>query len=190
VLLTDDLTNQFSVAYEELLPYLNVADAMRWDNPDDVYARPPYTYGSKASPLMQMLAGGHHGVMLSEEERLRICRGHDCTEFEPDHNSVWLVLRDGDAVEYSFTLRDEDTAVDDTWCGTEEDYSFDPGGNVEVPIYIGPYTVDEWTTIDRDFSWENDDYEVLSDQDARCALVIHMRGEVPEDVEVPPEEGP
>ncbi|MBM3499692.1 MAG: hypothetical protein FJX74_13615, partial [Armatimonadetes bacterium] len=72
VVLTDDLTNQFTIGYEELLPYLSVADAMRWDTPEDVYARPPYTYGSKVSPLMQLLADGHHGVTLSEEERLRI----------------------------------------------------------------------------------------------------------------------
>ena len=36
VMLTDDLTDQFTVAYEELLPYLNVAAALRWDHPDDV----------------------------------------------------------------------------------------------------------------------------------------------------------
>ena len=72
VILTDDLTNQFTVGYQELLPYLSVADAMRWDNPDDVLARPPYTYGSKVSPLMQLLAAGHHGVTLTDEERVRI----------------------------------------------------------------------------------------------------------------------
>ena len=72
VLLTDDLTDRFTVAYEELLPYLRVADAMRWDHPDDVYPRPPYTYGSKASPLMELLAGGHHEVQLSDEDWQRL----------------------------------------------------------------------------------------------------------------------
>jgi hypothetical protein len=72
VLLTDDLTDQFTVAYEELLPYLNVAAAFRWDHPDDVYARPPYTYGSKSSRLMTLLDDGHHGVDLSAPERLRL----------------------------------------------------------------------------------------------------------------------
>ncbi|MHC4406877.1 MAG: HzsA-related protein, partial [Planctomycetota bacterium] len=43
VVLTDDLTDQFTVAYEELLPYLSVANAKRWDHPDDLYARPPLT---------------------------------------------------------------------------------------------------------------------------------------------------
>jgi len=72
VILTDDLTDQFTVAYQELLPYLAVANAMRWDNPDDVLARPPYTYGSRVSPLMKLLASGHHGVELGAEERLRL----------------------------------------------------------------------------------------------------------------------
>lgn len=72
VILTDDLTNRFTVAYEELLPYLSVANAMRWDHPDDVLPRPPYTYGSKVSPLMRLLGAGHHGVNLTEEERLRV----------------------------------------------------------------------------------------------------------------------
>ena len=69
VVLTDDLTDMFTVGYEELLPYLNVANAMRWDLPDDVYARPAYTYGSKSSPLATMLADGHHDVKLTREEQ-------------------------------------------------------------------------------------------------------------------------
>jgi hypothetical protein len=50
------------------LPYLSVANAMRWDHPDDVYARPPYTYGSKASRLTELLSAGHEGVQLSRED--------------------------------------------------------------------------------------------------------------------------
>lgn len=65
VILTDDLTDRFTVGYEELLPFLSVADAMRWDHPDDVLPRPPYTYGSRVSPLMRLLDDGHHGVELS-----------------------------------------------------------------------------------------------------------------------------
>jgi hypothetical protein len=89
-ILTDDLTNQFTVGYQELLPYLSVADAMRWDNPDDVYARPPYTYGSKVSPLMQMLVSGHHGVTLTDDERLRLINWIDANgvyydRYENDH---------------------------------------------------------------------------------------------------------
>jgi hydrazine synthase alpha subunit-like protein len=72
VILTDDLTDQFNVAYEELLPYLSVAISNRWDNPDDVHARPPYTFGSKVSPLSRLLDGGHHGVELSAEDWQRL----------------------------------------------------------------------------------------------------------------------
>ena len=67
-ILTDDLTDQFTVAYEELLPYLSVANAMRWDLPDDVYPRPPYTYGSAVSALTKLLVSGHHDVSLTDEE--------------------------------------------------------------------------------------------------------------------------
>jgi mono/diheme cytochrome c family protein len=72
VILTDDLTDRFAVAYEELLPYLKVANAMRWDHPDDVNPQPPYTYGSRASPLSVLLAKGHHGVTLNREEQQRL----------------------------------------------------------------------------------------------------------------------
>lgn len=72
VILTDDLTDQFCVGYEELLPYLSVANAMRWDYPEDVEARPPYTYGSQVSPLMKLLDAGHYGVSLTAAETQRL----------------------------------------------------------------------------------------------------------------------
>jgi len=72
VILTDDLTDRFTVGYEELLPYVSAANAMRWDHPDDVYARPPYTYGSAVSRLTRLLEAGHHDLALTEEERLRL----------------------------------------------------------------------------------------------------------------------
>jgi len=72
VILTDDLTDQFCIGYEELLPYLRVANAMRWDHPDDVYPQPPYTYGSKVSPLTELLRAGHHGVELTGEDWQRL----------------------------------------------------------------------------------------------------------------------
>ena len=72
VILTDDLTDQFLVGYEELLPYVSVANAMRWDHPDDVYAQPPYTYGSNASPLVKLLLAGHYGVTLTDEQWQRL----------------------------------------------------------------------------------------------------------------------
>jgi len=78
VILTDDLTNRFTVAYEELLPYLTVAISNRWDHPDDVLPRPPYTYGSKVSPLTKLLAAGHHGVTLSPEDWERLLTWIDC----------------------------------------------------------------------------------------------------------------
>jgi hypothetical protein len=77
VILTDDLTDQFCVGYEELLPYLSVANAMRWDNPEDVEARPPYTYGSQVSPLMALLDKGHYGVSLRADETQRLANWID-----------------------------------------------------------------------------------------------------------------
>ena len=72
VILTDDLTDQFTVGYEELLPYLSVANAMRYDHPDDVHPQPPYTYGSNGSPLTKLLLAGHHDVSLTDEQWLRL----------------------------------------------------------------------------------------------------------------------
>ncbi len=72
VILTDDLTDQFCISYEELLPYLSVAISNRWDHPDDVVARPPYTYGSKVSQLTKILRSGHHGVELTNEDWERL----------------------------------------------------------------------------------------------------------------------
>lgn len=78
VILTDDLTDRFAIGYEELLPYLAVAISNRWDHPDDVYPRPPYTYGSKVSRLTRLLRAGHHGVHLSSEEWQRLLTWIDC----------------------------------------------------------------------------------------------------------------
>ena len=72
VVLTDDLTDQFTVGYEELLPYISAANAKRWDHSDDVHSRPPYTYGSNASRLTKLLSAGHHGVSLTDEQWERL----------------------------------------------------------------------------------------------------------------------
>jgi hypothetical protein len=55
-----------------LLTHIKAAISNRWDHPDDVYPRPPYTYGSKVSPLTRLLDQGHHGVRLSNDDRLRL----------------------------------------------------------------------------------------------------------------------
>jgi hypothetical protein len=90
VILTDDLTDQFTIAYQELLPYLSVAISNRWDHPDDVLPRPPYTYGSKVSPLVKLLASGHRGVKLDRDEWQRLLTWIDCNgvyydRYENDH---------------------------------------------------------------------------------------------------------
>ena len=72
VILTGDLTDQFCVSYEELLPHLSVAISNRWDHPDDVLTRPPYTYGSQVSELTKILRSGHHGVQLTDEDWERL----------------------------------------------------------------------------------------------------------------------
>ena len=72
VILTDDLTDRFTIAYEELLPFLSVANANRWDHADDVYPRFPLTYGSKVSKLIEVLAAGHHDVELTDIEWRRL----------------------------------------------------------------------------------------------------------------------
>ncbi len=90
VILTDDLTNQFTIGYQELLPYLTVAISNRWDHDDDVLPRPPYTYGSKVSPLVKLLAQDHYGVSLSAEDWQRLATWIDCNgvyydRYENDH---------------------------------------------------------------------------------------------------------
>jgi hypothetical protein len=66
VLLSGELTDRFAVSYEELLPYITTAYAMRWDLPYDVYRAPPRDFGSGASPLMKLLKKGHHGSTLDD----------------------------------------------------------------------------------------------------------------------------
>ena len=75
MILTDDLTDQFTVSYEELLPYLSVAILEPLGPSRRRLPRPPYTYGSKVSRLTRALAAGHHDVKLADEERERISPG-------------------------------------------------------------------------------------------------------------------
>jgi len=98
VILTDDLTDQFCISYEELLPYLSVAISNRWDHPDDVVARPPYTYGSKVSELTKILRSGHHGVQLTSEDWDRLATWIDANgvyydRYESEHYDQRRILR-------------------------------------------------------------------------------------------------
>lgn len=99
VILTEDLTDQFCVSYEELVPYLTVANAMRWDNPEDVLPRPAYTYGSRISPLMKLLDAGHYGVRLSQEEQDRLATWTDANgvyydRYESTYSDARRILTD------------------------------------------------------------------------------------------------
>lgn len=94
LLLTDELTDQFTVAYEELLPYLSVANAMRWDHPEDVYPRPAYTYGSHASPLVKLLAAGHQGVSLTDDQWQRLTTWIDTNGVYYDRYETYYPNRD------------------------------------------------------------------------------------------------
>ncbi|MDI9383752.1 MAG: NPCBM/NEW2 domain-containing protein [Verrucomicrobiota bacterium] len=68
VVLTGELTERYAVSYEELLPYIKTAYAMRWDVPYDVEPVPVRDFGSGASPLMRIIQEGHYGVELTPEE--------------------------------------------------------------------------------------------------------------------------
>jgi hypothetical protein len=127
VILTDDLTDRFTVGYEELLPYLTVATSNRWDHPDDVLPRLPYTYGSKVSPLTKLLRADHYGVRLTDEEWQRLLTWIDCngvyydryeTRHYPDRRIFSGPVRD--AVEKVFARRcanchGADEGRHDTW---------------------------------------------------------------------------
>ncbi|MFQ6132230.1 MAG: NPCBM/NEW2 domain-containing protein [Armatimonadota bacterium] len=90
VILTDDLTARFSVAYRELVPYLNVANAMRWDNPADVLPARPFSYGSHSSPLTRLLREGHHDVKLAPDEWLALINWVDANGvYYDDYRWTW-----------------------------------------------------------------------------------------------------
>jgi hypothetical protein len=64
VLLTGDHGPMFSHSYFELTRKRQIADGRN----QAVSNRAPYTIGAVASPLMEILAGGHEGVALTKEE--------------------------------------------------------------------------------------------------------------------------
>ena len=72
VILSGELTDRFAVSYEELLPYVKTAYAMRWDVPFDVYDVSPRSFGSGASRLAELLGEEHHGLRLDDQARSTI----------------------------------------------------------------------------------------------------------------------
>jgi hypothetical protein len=78
ILLTSELTDQYALSYEELLPFIKTAYAMRWDVPYDVERLPPRDFGSGASELMSILRAGHYGVKLSPEDMEVLGTWIDC----------------------------------------------------------------------------------------------------------------
>ena len=92
----------------------------------------------------------------------------------PNHNCFRLEVSEGDRIEFWFNLRDDDDGVDDTWCGTEEDYTFESEIDESKPFSIGPYTYNEWDTLWGPFEWDNSG-RALSDQDADCTLMVWVK---------------
>ena len=78
------LTEHFNVSYEELLEKGYVKYIQEWTGKksngsmDHAEAVPPYTYGSPASRLMQILHTDHYGVRLSREEHVKLATWIDC----------------------------------------------------------------------------------------------------------------
>ncbi len=58
-------------AYWTLLPHVSTADIHR-------YHTPPGSWGSRVSPLVKLLAEGHHNVRFSEAEWRALCAWIDC----------------------------------------------------------------------------------------------------------------
>jgi hypothetical protein len=113
VILTNDLSDQFTISYEELLPYLSLARVWRYDCPEDVRPRPPYTYGSKVSRLAELLTAGHHNVQLTDDERERIFTWidtngayYDRYEFVDGNPQRWIFVgRARETLEEVYTRR-------------------------------------------------------------------------------------
>lgn len=109
-----------------------------------------------------------------------------CTDYGPNHNTFRLLVGEGDTIEFMFNLRDDDPGVDDTWCGTDEDYSSMSEIDESKPIFIGPYSRDDgfgdrYENLERTggtgfhghYEWDNSG-DALSDQDAPCELEIDV----------------
>jgi len=121
-----------------------------------------------------------------EEENLATCDSWlgPCTDYGPNHNSFRLEVYEGDRIEFWFNLRDDDTVgASDTWCGTDEDYTFESEIDESKPIIIGPYSRDDEfggrgenvvVLDDGSYRWKNSG-EALSDQDAPCTMFLDVR---------------
>lgn len=82
IVLTGDIAGTFTVSYNALVPYVPYSD---WaGRPGDfrvINSEPttrPDFFGARASPLVNLLLRGHHGVQLSREEWERLFTWMDC----------------------------------------------------------------------------------------------------------------
>ena len=67
---------------------------MLFRSPEDVYPRPAYTYGSHASPLVELLAAGHQGVSLTDDQWQRLTTWIDTNGVYYDRYETYYPNRD------------------------------------------------------------------------------------------------
>ncbi len=128
------------------------------------------------NPLEIGVSPGDEGTVRFEDQQMVVCRGYaSCTDWGTGHNTFTVNVQDGDSIQFWFNLRDDDTgSPDDTWCGTDEDYSFESEVDESVPFIIGPYSLDEWLNIWPE-DWNNA-ANALDDQDANCTMHLQVHG--------------
>ncbi len=111
------------------------------------------------------------------DEQMVVCQSYRrCTDWGTDDNRITLTVQDGDSIEFWFNLRDDDVgSPDDTWCGTDEDYSFESEVDESIPVIIGPHSLEEWLNIFENVRWDNG-ANALDDQDANCTMHMFVDG--------------
>ncbi|MBI5284771.1 MAG: hypothetical protein HY874_06720 [Chloroflexi bacterium] len=109
------------------------------------------------------------------DEQMATCRNYRCSAFGTNQNTFTVTVQDGDSIEFWFNLRDDDDAADDTWCGTDEDYTFESEVDESIPVVIGPHSLEEWLNIFENVRWDNG-ANALDDQDANCTMHMFVDG--------------
>ena len=108
------------------------------------------------------------------DQQMATCHNYRCGAFGKYHDTFTVTVQEGDSIEFWFNLRDDDDAADDTWCGTDEDYTLESEIDESIPFVIGPRSLQEWLGTSAE-DWDNG-ANALDDQDANCNLHIQVRG--------------